>query len=358
MKIASVVHVPPDRIPTRDITFLDGFDILVLHNSWADNIPIIVNWMKSRGKRVVVSTDDLIIGHLIPENISSRAAYLDPHTTRNIHDILEMADRIVTTTPFLSNSLSKFYQIPISKFHEYPNLPSINWLGRWMSSNRRPKSSGRWRVGVTSSLSHYAQKDGQKDDFQIIVDAAKALHGTKIEDRIQWVLPVNGDERTIARLSEFTKNIESVPQTPIRDYPAALHKWDLDFSVAPLLKNDFNDSKSNIKMVEAAAMGYPLLASRSCAYDGWVGERMMFDDAEGLAKLLSDVTTWSNEKYADVVKANYSSMFARELDYYGQTIRGFWLEANIDATRRAWMDFSPKTVDGIVPPSVKEDVTE
>ena len=124
-----------------------------------------------------------------------------------------------------------------------------------------------------------------------------------------------------------------------------------------MLKNEFNDSKSNIKMVEAAAMGYPLLASRSSAYEGWVKENMMFDDAEGLAKLLSDVTTWSNEKHADVVKKNYADLFAREIDYYGQKIRGFWLEANIDATRNAWLDFRPKAdADGIVPPSIKEDV--
>ena len=49
-----------------------------------------------------------------------------------------------------------------------------------------------------------------------------------------------------------------------------MSNWNLDLSVAPLVKNDFNDSKSNIKVLEAAAMGFPLIASNSFAYDAFL----------------------------------------------------------------------------------------
>lgn len=237
---------------------------------------LLANWMKSQGKKLVVSTDDLIIGHLIPEGIESRKAYLDPQTTRNIHDLMSLADRIVTTQPFLASQLSGFYEQPISKFVCLPNLPPFNWLGRYAKPRR--VNVKEFRVGMVSSLSHFDREKKGGDDFQLFLDGINAIPD-KVKDKIVFVLPVNEDDSITSRIRSITKKVEVRGQVTIRDYPMSLAKMSLDLIVAPLLDNPFNKSKSNIKVLEAAAMQTPIFASDIYPYKGFMDERHMFKDA-------------------------------------------------------------------------------
>jgi len=57
---------------------------------------------------------------------------------------------------------------------------------------------------------------------------------------------------------------------PIAEFPLRWASWQWDASIAPLDDNKFNDSKSNIKMLEAAAMSIPcLVSSSSPAYESF-----------------------------------------------------------------------------------------
>ena len=53
---------------------------------------------------------------------------------------------------------------------------------------------------------------------------------------------------------------------PVSQYPAALASWRFDIMLAPLEDNPFNRCKSNIKILEAAAMGVPILVSPVTPY--------------------------------------------------------------------------------------------
>lgn len=57
---------------------------------------------------------------------------------------------------------------------------------------------------------------------------------------------------------------------PVSEYPARWASWQWDMSLAPLEDNTFNRSKSNIKMLEAGAMGIPCLVSPSVAYRDFI----------------------------------------------------------------------------------------
>lgn len=54
---------------------------------------------------------------------------------------------------------------------------------------------------------------------------------------------------------------------PVGEYPSRFSTWAWDITLAPLSDNRFNRSKSNIKMLEAAALGIPCLGSRVQPYE-------------------------------------------------------------------------------------------
>ena len=95
---------------------------------------------------------------------------------------------------------------------------------------------------------------------------------------LTWVMPVNQSKVIMDRLTPYAK-VENRQMVAIRDYPTSVQKMDLDLVVVPLQKNDFNDSKSNIKLVECAALGIPTLVSDSFAYDGFIDKQYVFNNS-------------------------------------------------------------------------------
>jgi glycosyltransferase involved in cell wall biosynthesis len=48
---------------------------------------------------------------------------------------------------------------------------------------------------------------------------------------------------------------------PIGDYPKKMASLDLDIAIAPLEQNIFNECKSNLRLLEYGAMGWPVVCS-------------------------------------------------------------------------------------------------
>ncbi len=67
---------------------------------------------------------------------------------------------------------------------------------------------------------------------------------------------------------EFAEHPRVRPRlpVPIAEYPSRLASWRWDIFLAPLVDNSFNKSKSNIKMLEAAALKVPILVSPVAPY--------------------------------------------------------------------------------------------
>jgi glycosyltransferase involved in cell wall biosynthesis len=57
---------------------------------------------------------------------------------------------------------------------------------------------------------------------------------------------------------------------PVAEYACRMPLWGWSIALAPVIDNEFNSSKSNIKMIEAAYCGIPCLASAVRPYDEFV----------------------------------------------------------------------------------------
>jgi len=65
---------------------------------------------------------------------------------------------------------------------------------------------------------------------------------------------------------EYAKNIQFAPGCPVAQWPAHLAQANCHIAIAPLVKHPFNESKSEIKVLEAWALGLPIVASDCAPY--------------------------------------------------------------------------------------------
>ncbi len=159
---------------------------------------------------------------------------------RDVGDRLKRAisccDRLVVSTPALAEAYGQFAPEVVVCPNSLPNVP---WAS--LSGNRR--HGDRPRVGWAGSTGHLG-------DLKILYPVVKAT-----AHLVDWVflaaLP-NVLRRYAAEVHELV---------PIEDYPAKLASLDLDLAVAPLEVHPYNDAKSNLRLLELGAMGYPVICS-------------------------------------------------------------------------------------------------
>jgi hypothetical protein len=86
---------------------------------------------------------------------------------------------------------------------------------------------------------------------------------------------------------------------PIEEYPRKLASLNLDLALAPLEENTFNECKSNLRLLEYGACGFPVVCTDIVCYEGdlpvtrvknrykeWVSAiRMHLDDLDATATM-------------------------------------------------------------------------
>ena len=117
--------------------------------------------------------------------------------------------------------------------------------------------------------------------------------------------------------------IELVGGSNIMNYPDVIGNINCQAIIQPLLNNEFNRCKSNIKFLEACAIGTPLIAQRINIYEPYTD--LLFDDMNELQQKL-DMVLGNKDKFKSIVKKQ-----KKELDS-GRNGRGWWLEnpANLE----------------------------
>jgi len=104
------------------------------------------------------------------------------------------------------------------------------------------------RVGWAGGSSHLG-------DLELIADVVKDL-----ADEVDWIF----FGMCPAKLRPYVKEFHS--GVPIHMYPQKLATLDLDLAVAPLENNEFNDCKSNLRLLEYGSCGYPVICSNTRAF--------------------------------------------------------------------------------------------
>jgi GT2 family glycosyltransferase len=156
---------------------------------------------------------------------------------------ISLCDRVVVTTDALGNALSSMHR----DIRVVPNtLAPHLWTG--LKSLRGVSSKPR--IGWGGGTSHTG-------DLEVIGEVVR-----KLAQHVEWVFFGMCPESLLPYVHEFHPSIGLV------DYPRKLASLNLDLALAPLEFHIFNDCKSNLRLLEYGACGYPVVCSDTEAYRG------------------------------------------------------------------------------------------
>ena len=95
-----------------------------------------------------------------------------------------------------------------------------------------------------------ANTANQQDDFAHVIEAI-----IKTRNKFQWVFMGGIPMRLLPFVNR--KEIIHVPWVNIYEMPRTFGSLNINAVIAPLARNEFNRAKSDIKMLEAGALGIP-----------------------------------------------------------------------------------------------------
>jgi glycosyltransferase involved in cell wall biosynthesis len=235
------------------------------------------------GFRLIYEIDDLVFHEDIPEYNKFKPAFADPNIRKNIIEIMNLCDEITVTCPFMK----EYYENKTG--HKcvtvIPNFPPKFWIGnhydpKWISDaydqyKRKP------RILYAGSGAHFDVENrvGQDDDFmhvnKIIADTV---------DEFQWVF-LGAYPLPLRHLVQAGK-IEFQPWANLYNYGEKIKNLRVNMMVAPLKDNNFNRSKSDLKLIEANAFGIPIACQNLCTYED---APFKFDSGEEMMEVVRDV---------------------------------------------------------------------
>lgn len=222
---------------------------------------------KSIGKsfKLIWEVDD-VVGppHSIPDYNKYKDGFTSPFLIETVKRIVHECDEITV----VSKRMAKHYSEWLShdKITVIPNYLMRDWADGYYDPNKVMESYDRNknkpRIGYAGSPTHFdvSGRNNWKDDFSHVVeDIIK-----KVND-YQFVM-FGGYPKI---LDPYVKSgqIEYHPWSSLSQYMRILNNLDLNIMIAPLLDNDFSSSKSNIKLLEASALGLPCICQDLDPYE-------------------------------------------------------------------------------------------
>jgi GT2 family glycosyltransferase len=169
---------------------------------------------------------------LLPKDIAKR-----------LKKAVGLCDRLVVSTQPLANAL-KGFSADIQVMEN--RLPSHWWRG--LTGHRQ--QGRKPRVGWAGGSSH-------SGDLQVIAEVVRELAG-----EVEWVFMGMCPPALRPYVHEFHRGVS------IEKYPQKLAGLNLDLALAPLKDNFFNTCKSNLRLLEYGACGFPVICSDVLCYRG------------------------------------------------------------------------------------------
>ncbi len=151
-------------------------------------------------------------------------------------EALALSDRLIVST----QPLADYYQTVCKDVRLVPNSLDTR---TWGSFFRSPSQRDRLRVGWAGAAQHLG-------DLKLIGSVVAEL-----AEEVDWVFMGMCPDDLRPYIKEFH------PFVSYKDYASKLASLDLDIALAPLEDNPFNACKSNLRLLEYAAMGWPVVCS-------------------------------------------------------------------------------------------------
>lgn len=218
-------------------------DTIILQCRYSDGAAgDILRMKKYSGALRVFEIDDYVIS--APKK-NTHARNKPVNTEQMLREGIGLCDRVVVTTQPLADALSSMH----SDIRVVPNMLPLE---PWARLTSRRGTSSKPRVGWGGGTSHTG-------DLEIIAEVVREL-----ANEVEWVFFGMCPDALRPYVHEFH------PGTSLQSYPFKLASLNLDLALAPLEFHIFNDCKSNLRLLEYGACGYPVICTDTEAYRGFL----------------------------------------------------------------------------------------
>ena len=192
--------------------------------------------------RRIFELDDYVIS--VPKK-NAHGRHMPTNLEAVVKRGISLCDRVVVSTHALGNALSSMH-------HDIRVVPNMLAPHLWTGRRAQRRTSFKPRVGWGGGTSHGG-------DLEVIAQVIREL-----ADEVDWVFFGMCPQELRPYLKEFHAAVS------LEAYPAKLSSLNLDLALAPLEYHIFNDCKSNLRLLEYGACGYPVICTDTEAYRGYL----------------------------------------------------------------------------------------
>ena len=281
------------------------------------------------GGRLIFDLDDLLLPGMVPK-FNCYSHLFNDVAGKALAYYLAGADTVTLSTQQLKRELVRRKLVSA---HQAVVIP--NRLPRWWAEQDDPERRRRRfrmrrerpRIVFPSGISHYDFRDiGEPDDFSVIADWVIA-NRRRLEFVFFGALP--------PRLAAYRRDFTVVPLAPSPDFLRRLRELEPQLLIQPLRDLPFNRCKSDIKLLEAFALGIPILTQNLPVYSRNPAS-CRFDDASTLETALRALLE-DEERYLAVAARNAEVFAETALERHPEEWDRVWNapEARPASERRA-----------------------
>jgi GT2 family glycosyltransferase/glycosyltransferase involved in cell wall biosynthesis len=231
----------------------------------------------------IVQTVDDLLGEVPKKHPGREFQVREGHS--RMTQALVRSDRLIVTTQPLVDMYSKY----VPDVWIVPNSLGEQWKGL----RRMPKPRQRLRVGWVGAGQH-------QGDLDLVNEVVRQL-----ATEVDWVFMGMYTKEMAPYLKEFHGFVA------IDEYPKKMASLDLDIAIAPLEDNLFNQCKSNLRLLEYGAVGWPVVCSDVYPYrthdapvlcvpnevQAWVAAIRSLYDTPYRLKQADRLRRWVDERY-------------------------------------------------------------
>lgn len=222
-------------------------DIAIFHRQYEATHTSAINYLKKIGKVVIFEIDD-DWWHLNEDNPQYKNFHNNKHILGGLEEALRASTAITTTNKRLAKILKKFNK----NVYIVPNYISKQFFKR--------RAEVQEKINPENITLMWSGAQNHMDDMKSLVKPLEILF--KKYDNIQMF--VVGANYTPLFPFIPKRKLMYVPWMGLDDYPSTF-TW-CDIGLAPMTKNHFNASKSNIRVLEMAYFGKPCVAGNIYSY--------------------------------------------------------------------------------------------
>lgn len=238
---------------------------------------------KDCGFKIIYEVDDVVFREEIPDYNKFKFAFDTDEIRNNCIEIINMCDEVTVTCDYMR----KLYMEKTGKqeITVVPNFVPHSWMGHSFDRKRiwdmYDKHKKKPRILYTGSGAHYDVdfKNNGVDDFSHVIDLVR-----NTVDIYQWVFVGSYPPGLAPYVNN--KQIEFHPWQSLANYPDFIKSLNAQVMIAPLMDNNFNRSKSDIKFIEACVMGIPCMVQDMETYK-YAPEDLKFKTGDDLGVKLA-----------------------------------------------------------------------